>query len=149
MASDEKILQFKDLKTYNNRVKQYVDENAGSGGSTTLTDLGITVTAAQINEIPSIKAYAETAYKNEADYRVKRQVSSVTIPSGTTNYSTSISTGISSNMYVRSGYIEGISASVSYGISDSYWNANIQFHNSTSLPWESTLKLVTYYNDYK
>ena len=62
MASDEKILQYKDLKNYNNRVKQYVDENAGSGGSTTLADLGITVSAAQINDLKNISDYTMLYY---------------------------------------------------------------------------------------
>ena len=151
MASDEKILQFKDLKTYNNRVKQYVDENAGSGGgSTTLADLGITVSAAQINEIPSIKSKATGAYDNEEAYRVMCQVNSVTVPGGSVNanYTTSFSTGISSYMYIRSGYIKGIAAAVSYYISDSYWYAQIQFHNSGISPFDSTCELITYYNNY-
>ena len=143
MASDEKILQYKDLKNYNNRVKQYVDENAGSGGSTTLADLGVTVTAAQINEIPSIKAYAETAYS----YSPYRCVNSVTIPAGSTNYSTKISTGLSRSTMIRSGYIIGSVASVSYYQNGSYWYADIQFHNSVSSPFEGTCQLVTYYND--
>lgn len=150
MASDEKILQYKDLKTYNNRVKQYVDENAGSGGSTTLADLGITVSATQINEIPNINSKATDAYYNEATYRVIRQVNSVNVPGGSANanYTTSFSTGISSYMYIRSGYIKGIAAAVSYYISGSYWYAQIQFHNSGMSPFDSTCELITYYNNY-
>ena len=146
MASDEKILQFKALKTYNNRVKQYVDENAGSGGSTTLADLGITVSATQINDLTNISDYTYkmvndlyTPYKYNDKSLVKYVDNSVNFSSLNDTSTKSVNTYLSSSSYkiiggvlFMAGTLFPAPIALCYKVEGSYYYAYFRLYHSSS-----------------
>lgn len=160
MASDEKILQFKDLKTYNNRVKQYVDENAGSGGSTTLADLGITVTAKQINDLTNISDYTYkmvnelyTPYTEFNKSLVKYVDNSVSFSSlndtGTKSVNTYITPGngehvIGGILFVSYGFYPAPIA-LCYKLESNYYYAYFRLYHNVSGGSEISATLRTLY----
>lgn len=74
-ASDNKIIQFSDLKTYNNKVKQYVQANKGSTEKTTLADLGIVESAGNINMLSDILDRVYYPYTNGQSMVYTRDIS--------------------------------------------------------------------------
>lgn len=86
-ASDNKILQFGDLKTYNNKVKQYVQANKGNSEKTTLADLGITESPGNINMLSDILNRVYYPYTNGQSMVYTRDIS-FTISSASASEST-------------------------------------------------------------
>lgn len=155
MATDNAVMRYKDIKYYNEKLQ---DSMPSGGGVSSLADLGITLSADEINNLPTDIASAKNAaIKSASDYVDKRLLysdTSVTFSSLNDTNTKTINTYInsysckiigSSVSIGRSSFGDGAPVVVSYYPYDGYFYAYLRLYTSTYGGSEFTATLRTLY----